>query len=161
MTNNITPHAPLLICIGNDYRGDDGVGLYIGRHAKIKGLNVQVIENSGDGIAMMDTWKERGTVILVDAVYSGHPAGTIFRFDALNSSFPENMLPVSTHDVGIAECISLSDSLDLLPKKMIFYGIGGENFGQGKHLSAVVRKAADAVVGKIAEELANELLQTG
>ncbi|HAL83098.1 MAG TPA: hydrogenase maturation protease [Mucilaginibacter sp.] len=154
MNQRTSPAETLLICIGNDYREDDGLGLYIGRQPKIKALaGIRILENSGDGMAMMDAWKDAGTVIIVDAVHSGRPAGTIFRFDAINNPLPANIFAVSTHHVGIPECIALSRSLGLLPEKLIFYGIEGENFGQSTELSPIVKEAANAVVNSIAEEL--------
>ena len=153
MKEKTGPAETLLICIGNDYREDDGLGFYIGRHPKIKNLQgIRILENSGDGMAMMDAWKDAGMVIIVDAVHSGRPAGTIFRFDAINNPLPANIFAVSTHHVGIPECIALSRSLGLLPEKLIFYGIEGESFGQSMELSAIVREAADAVVDNIVEE---------
>jgi hydrogenase maturation protease len=114
------------------------------------------MENSGDGMAMMDAWKDEETVILVDAVRSGQPAGTIFCFDAVANPMPEDIFAVSSHDVSIPDCIALSRSLGIFPEKLIFYGIEGENFGDGVQLSLAVKEAAIAVAEMIAEDLRYE-----
>jgi hydrogenase maturation protease len=146
----------LLICIGNEYRQDDGVGPFIGRHLKTKGLEgVRIIENAGDTMAMMDAWKDEDTVILVDAVRSGQPAGTIFCFDAVADPLPEDIFAVSSHDISIPECIALSRSLGIFPEKLIFYGIEGLNFGHGEQLSSVVKEAAEALSERITDDLLN------
>jgi hydrogenase maturation protease len=156
MEHNASQTETLLICIGNDYRQDDRVGLFIGRQLKLKGLNgVQIVENSGDSMAMMDAWKNERTVILVDAVHSGQPAGTIYYFNAIADRLPEDIFAVSSHDISIPECITLSRSLDILPEKLIFYGIEGEDFGRGQQMSVAVRKAALKVEEMIAEICTN------
>ncbi len=144
----------LLICIGNEYRQDDGVGLFIAKHPKIRDLRgVSIIAGSGDGLALIEAWKTKGTVILVDAVHSGRPAGTLYRFDALTTPLPADIFLASTHNLGIPECIALSRSLGLLPEKLTFYGIEGVKFGQGTRLSAAVRETAETAVEKISAEL--------
>jgi hydrogenase maturation protease len=155
----------LLIGIGNEYRQDDGAGPFICNHERIRGLKgvsglklkgLRIMENSGDGIAMIKAWEGAGMAILVDAVYSGQPAGTIFRLDLMADPLPDYISPSSTHGFGIPDCIALSRSLGFLPGKMIFYGIEGEKFGQGLGLSAAVRLAAETVVEKIAAEITVE-----
>ncbi|MEK7749805.1 MAG: hydrogenase maturation protease, partial [Planctomycetota bacterium] len=73
-------HSILIIGIGNPYRGDDAVGLRIAQDIKKESPDhVNVIEQSGDGISLMDSWKDSDTVILIDAVHSGAQPGTIHR----------------------------------------------------------------------------------
>jgi hydrogenase maturation protease len=154
MENSAFLQERLLVCLGNEYRQDDGVGPFIGRQLKLKGFpGLRIMENAGDGMAMMDAWKDEETVILVDAVHSGQPAGTIFCFDAVADPMPEDIFAVSSHDVSIPECIALSRSLGIFPEKLIFYGIEGESFEQGVHLSAAVKEAANEVLEMIGEEL--------
>jgi len=151
MEQNAIGRDAILICIGNEYREDDGLGLYIGRHAKIRCLpNLRIIENSGDGMAMVDAWKDGRTVIVVDAVHSGRPPGTLFYFDLLENRIPSDVFTVSTHNIGIFECVALSKKLGLLPEKLIFYGIEVADSGYGRHLSPLVKGAADSLVEKIA-----------
>ena len=78
-------HSILIIGIGNPYRGDDAVGLRIAQDIKKKSPDhVNVIEQSGDGISLMDSWKDANTVILIDAVYSGG------KFGPFTDSMPTN-----------------------------------------------------------------------
>ncbi|BAU53817.1 hydrogenase maturation protease [Mucilaginibacter gotjawali] len=150
MKQDSSSSKALLICIGNEFREDDGLGLYIGRHDKIRSLrNMVVIENSGDGMAMMDAWKDGGTVILADAVRSGRPAGTLFHFDLLKDPIPPDLFILSTHNIGIPGCIALSEKLDLLPEQLLFYGVEGQNFGHGKKLSPIVKAATDGLIDQI------------
>jgi len=156
MKQDLSASKILLIGIGNEFREDDGLGLYIARHAQIRRLqNLSVMENSGDGMAMIDAWKNAGTVVLVDAVRSGRPPGTIFHFDFLQHPVPADIFILSSHDIGIPECVALSIKLQLLPQKLLFYGIEGAFFGQGKHLSPAVTAAATVLVDQIVKDFGN------
>ena len=143
-----------LICIGNYYRQDDALGLFIGKHPKIKArANLEVVENFGDAFALIETWKEAGTVIIADAVKSGRAPGTIFRFDLLTDYLPEDIFTVSTHSSGIADCIALSRRLGMLPEKLIFYGIEGQLFGYGTEISDIVKESVELVVVRILKDV--------
>jgi hydrogenase maturation protease len=73
----------LLIGIGNAYRHDDAAGLMVARRLKERALSsCEVHEQVGEGTALMELWKGAERVVVVDAVQSGSPAGTIHRFDA-------------------------------------------------------------------------------
>ena len=62
----------LIIGLGNDYRGDDAVGRAIARRLQaIAGDNIRVLEESGEGVALMESWKGGDFVILIDAIHSG------------------------------------------------------------------------------------------
>lgn len=154
MKHNTAPQNALLICIGNDYRQDDGVGLFIGRLEKVRNMpGLRIIENHGDGMALMEAWKGEELVLLVDAVQSGRPAGTIVRFDVLADALPDDIMPTSTHNISLQDSVALSRSLGLLPGKLIFYGIEGEDFGHGEGLSDAVKAAAVEVAERIEGEL--------
>lgn len=153
----------LLIGIGNEYRNDDAVGLVVARHLNEQPLDhVEVIEETGEGAALMETWKDAGTVILIDAIFSGAEPGTIFRFDVHAQPIPKSFFHCSTHAFGVAEAIELARILEQLPPRLIIFGIEGKDFAAGKSLSAEVVKAARKVVEHIIQEvrLNTEMLKT-
>jgi len=138
---------PLIIGIGNEYRGDDAAGLIVVRRLKERlGDSFAVLEQSGDGAALVETWRGAETVIIIDAVMSGATPGTIHRFDASAQPLPKNAFRCSTHAFGVAEAIELSRALSELPQSLMVYGIEGKNFAAGVGLSSEVEKAVDEVV---------------
>jgi hydrogenase maturation protease len=79
----------LLIGIGNAFRGDDAVGLHVARLVAERRLaGVTVTEESGEGVALLERWKDAEEVIVVDAVASGAAPGTIHRFAAHTQKLP-------------------------------------------------------------------------
>ena len=74
------PRQILIIGLGNDYRGDDAVGRALARRLQaIAGDYVRVLEESGEGVALIESWKGGDFVILIDAVHSGAAAGPASR----------------------------------------------------------------------------------
>jgi len=134
----------LVIGVGNDYRCDDAVGLVVARAllARVP-ASVEVIEASGDGSALMEAWRGRRAVILIDAVAADARPGTIYRFDLLADELPPALLS-STHAFGVAEAVELARSLEELPPHLLLCGIQGRVFRDGIGLSREVASALDA-----------------
>jgi len=148
----------VVIGVGNEYRSDDGVGIVVARRLRERFLTkVTVLEESGEGAALIDSWKGATWVMLVDAVRSGASPGTIHRFDARAAQIPTRFFHYSTHAFSLAEAIELARSLDQLPPHLIVYGIEGENFDAGVGLSHAVEQAVESVVERAATEVRDAL----
>lgn len=152
----------LLIGYGNEFRQDDGVGLFIIRELKARHLPwVTLQEYQGEGFALLDLWDGYKSVILFDAVSSGAQPGTIHRIEPFKEPLPK-YLYCSTHAFSLAEVIGLACSLHQLPEQLEIYGIEGKSFSQGQTISGEVRKAAGDVIEEVVKRLdrAHELLQS-
>ncbi len=144
----------LIIGLGNEYRSDDAAGLLVARRLQaIAGKIVAVLEQSGEGAALMEAWQDAERVILIDAVRSGATAGTIHRLDAQAQPIPQQFFHYSTHAFSIAEAIELARALNRLPPCLIVYGIEGKTFAAGLTLSTEVASAVEEVTRRILVEL--------
>jgi hydrogenase maturation protease len=143
-----------IIGIGNEYRNDDGVGLFVARKLKeIRLRDVSICELSGEGVELMEAMENRSTVFLVDAVYSGAPHGTTYRIDAASQKIPSRFFHYSTHSFSVAESIELARTIGRLPNQCILFGIEGKDFGAGMALTETVLEAAEEVVAAICSEI--------
>ena len=141
------------IGVGNEYRSDDGAGIAVARRLRaLLPTGVTVLEESGEGAALIEAWQQATWVFLVDAVRSGSPSGPIHRLDASAAPLPAGFFHYSTHAFSVAEAVELARSLGQLPPHVIVYGIEGESFDAGSGLSAVVERAVEAVVKQMAAE---------
>ena len=151
----------VVIGVGNEYRGDDGAGVAVARRLRAQfATGVTILEESGEGAALLEAWKGAAWVMLVDAVRSGASPGTIHRLDARAAPVPTGFFHYSTHAFSVAEAVELARSLDQLPPYLIVYGIEGENFAAGVGLSTAVKQAVEAVVELAAKEV-REAYATG
>jgi hydrogenase maturation protease len=147
-------NALMIIGIGNEYRSDDGAGLLVARRLReILSAPVKIIEQSGEGAALVEAWKDLQNVILIDAVHSGAEPGTIFRFEAHQQAIPAQFFHYSTHAFSVAEAIELARALNQLPASLIVYGIEGKNFTAGIGLSPEVEKVVSEVVARIVRDV--------
>lgn len=145
---------PRVLGVGNRLRRDDGVGPWVaGELARRVGRGVDVRQLAGDGFSLFDACGGAGAVLLIDAVQSGAPPGTVHRLDAVAGPLPPDALRCSTHALGVVEAIELARALGELPARLYVYGIEGEDFGPGEGLSAAVAAAAAALVQELVVEL--------
>jgi hydrogenase maturation protease len=144
----------LVIGVGNEYRSDDAAGLVVARRLRQLSLgNVTVIEESGEGTDLMESWKGADTVIIVDAASSGAKPGTIHRIDARAQQIPRGLLRYSTHAFSVGEAVELARAMNRLPPRMVVYGIEGERFDEGTVLSRAVQGSVDTVVDLVLKKL--------
>lgn len=144
----------LVIGIGNSYRSDDGVGPAVLALLKARQLpGAQLLECDGDCSTLLDAWQGANAVVLVDAVSSNAPPGTIFRFDLLAQEFPRDLSFQSTHAFGVAEALALGRVLKQLPARLALYAIEGKSFATGIGLSGEVRSAVQEVARQLEREL--------
>ncbi|MGB7845853.1 MAG: hydrogenase maturation protease [Candidatus Acidiferrum sp.] len=144
----------IFIGVGNPFRGDDGAGRAVVQHLRREiPPGVKVVEETGDGAELLEAWKGADCVILVDAVQSGAPPGTIHRLDARMEKLPAWFSRASTHSFGVAEAIELARMMGDLPAKLIVYGIEGLDFSAGTALSPEVAAAVPGAANLILREI--------
>jgi hydrogenase maturation protease len=115
---------------------------------------VQVLEARGDLLDLLAGWQGAEAVILVDAVSSGRPPGTIHRVAAHREPLPRAWLsPASTHALGLAEAVELARALHQLPPHLLVFGIEGKNFAPGDPLSPEVLRAVPEAVRRVRQEV--------
>lgn len=114
----------MVIGVGNEFRGDDAVGLLAARDLSTWAIpSMRIVESRGDGARLMRLWSGIDTVIVIDAVRSGSPPGTLHRLDVSTHPLPANFVCTSSHQFGVAEAIETARELGELPPRIIFYGI--------------------------------------
>ncbi|MFH1374904.1 MAG: hydrogenase maturation protease [bacterium] len=144
-----------VVGIGNAYRSDDGVGLYIAERIRSLALNgVKAVVGIGDGFALVDIWSDSTMVFVIDCASSGALSGTTYRFDALHEKIPSNLFSgLSTHSIAVNDAVELARVLNRLPGGLVVYGIEGSDFSPGNDLTPAVRESAHKVVDSIYKEI--------
>jgi hydrogenase maturation protease len=140
----------LILGCGNPDRSDDAAGILVAR--RLRELGIEAQELGSEMLTLIDAWSDRADVIVIDAVMSGAPPGTITIWDARTSPLPVGQFRCSTHALGVAEAIELARALDCLPCKLIVAGIEGIRFEHGESPSAEVVEAVERLAQYIAKE---------
>ncbi|RMG53409.1 MAG: hydrogenase maturation protease, partial [Acidobacteria bacterium] len=110
-------------------------------------------ETSGDGMELMELWRGRERVILIDAVQSGARPGTVHRWEVHHEPLPGRWFAHSTHALSVAEAIEIARALGELPSWFVVYGIEGRRFDVGAELSSPVRRAIPELLRRIERDL--------
>ncbi len=141
----------LVIGIGNELCGDDGVGPWIVKHiAAAHWPGVSAVElGSSDLTLLLDIWQDFSFVYLVDAVLAAYPVGTIIRVNCYNQDQITDVNMISTHHCNLLEVIKLARMLEMLPPRLFLYGIVGRSFQIGSGLSPEVEGAARTVATRL------------
>jgi hydrogenase maturation protease len=149
-----------IIGLGNPFMGDDAIGVLVARQLHPYSLaSVSISEGGLAGLNLLHDMENTDRLILIDAVQCHAKAGTIVRF-----TFPEDLeeigevawgtLASSSHDLGLAEALTLAHTLNVLPAHVVLYGIELGHLQQGQAISPPVVTAITSLVNRImAEEL--------
>jgi len=140
----------LVIGCGNTDRGDDGAGILVARRLRESGVAVR--EHSGDGLALIDAWSQAEYVILIDAVLTGSPPGTISGCVGADAVLPPSA-SISSHSFDLANAIELARALDRLPGSLKIYGIEASAFEPGTAPQPAVMAAAERVASLVLAEV--------
>ncbi len=144
----------VVVGIGNEWRGDDGVGLMLARRLRKQETgHVRVQEQSGDPAMLMEILRTEDNVILLDAVSSGKEAGTVHRWDACREFLPSGSFRCSSHALGVAEAIGMARAMGHVPKRLIVYGVEGKFFNMGTGLSPGVNEGLEKVLKLVETEI--------
>jgi hydrogenase maturation protease len=161
------PSSPVrIIGVGNPFRRDDGVGIAVARILAGRNFSsAEVVEESGEGASLLEAMEGRESVILIDAVSSGAPPGTVHLLNPREETIPSDFFHYSTHAFSVAEAVEMARVLDKLPKNLWIFGIEGEDFTYGLGFTSKVKTAIAQVVRRIAdmfkENLTHSLLHGG
>lgn len=140
----------LVVGVGNAWRSDDGAGPAVARRL---GPDPRVLAYEGEPVGLIEAWGGVDEVLLVDAVSSGAPPGTVHRLDALAAPLPAELARGSTHAFSVQATIELARVLGRLPPRLEIYGIEGERFHAGGELSPAVEHAVEDLCRELAARL--------
>lgn len=156
MASGAEPAEAVVIGLGNLLRGDDGAGIAAVRLLAHGGAaaGVRCREHEGEPLGLLELWEGAARAVVLDAVRTGAPAGTLHRIDAAAGPLPAPLGAAGTHAVGLAEAVELGRVLGRLPGELVILGVEGEDFSTGAPLSAPVQAAVGALARAALAELA-------
>lgn len=139
----------IIIGLGNPILSDDSVGVLTARSLN----NVQEVREVADvqevyagGLRLLDHLVGYRRAIIIDAMQTGAPPGTVRRFSI--SDLPKTRNLASTHDADLPTALAAGKALGMkLPGEIAIIGIEAEdvvNFGE-KLTPAVERGMEEAI----------------
>ncbi|HSK22193.1 MAG TPA: hydrogenase maturation protease [Egicoccus sp.] len=140
----------LVYGVGHPDRGDDAAGWLVADRL-VAGPELWVRRVTADPASLLTdpAWDDAEHVIIVDAVCTGAPVGTVSVLDAgelLAGGVPTGG---GTHDLGLVTILRLAGALGRLPRDLRVIGIEAREFGAGADADPAVYRAAVSVADAI------------
>ena len=151
---NDTPDT-VVIGLGNIVLSDDGAGVHAVRQLRRRTppvSGVELIEGGTAGLLLLPHLADARSAIIVDAIDTGAPAGTLVRLDGDDwaSAFELRMTP---HDVGLVDLLGAAQLSGAWPEQLVLHGVQPASTAIGTELSAPVAAALEPLVDAIAAEV--------
>ncbi len=145
--NTMKQKKCFVIGVGNKFRSDDAVGLAVAAHLREHDLppHVKVIEGGTDEFGLIEHFKRAEHVVIIDALSTGKPPGTISTFTADEVDMVPTSGNVGLHGFGLADTIALARALCVSPKITIV-GIEPQSTELGGHLTPLIASKVPALV---------------
>jgi hydrogenase maturation protease len=146
----------LVVGIGHPDRGDDAAGWLVAERLREQlgdRGEVEVVRLSADpaGLLTLPAWDAADHVVLVDAIVTGAPPGSV---EVLGADEPLPSPRASgTHDLDLVATLQLARALGRLPRDLTIVGIEGVRFGVGDLPSPAVVAAAERVARALEGEV--------
>lgn len=146
----------LLVGVGNYLLGDEGVGIHVVHHLQKCPLpnHVEILDGGTMGLPLLNYFRDRKKVILVDAIKIDTHPGAMFRFP-LQEGYLKMPLAGSAHQLGLPELFYWYRKLDPMPA-IIIYGIVPDHVNRfSLQLSVRVQDHLPGIISLILKELQN------
>jgi len=151
----------VVVCLGNPYMRDDGVGISVAGELKKGGLDESVVVYESRSLDASLLWQFRDAValVIVDAVKSGAPSGSVSRFSLASRKTPLSGIP-SLHEMQLHDLVDLA-GLDILSCPVIIVAIEPKDCGLGEGLTEDLRAAVPRAVEEVMEVLSELSSKSG
>jgi hydrogenase maturation protease len=151
----MSPRAPVVVVagLGSEYRRDDGAGPLVAARAVQEAGIGRDLGPIADPLDLLGIWDGADLAVVVDAVRSGAPPGTVRVVELRGEpgSDDPRAAATSTHGIGLAGVYRLARAVGHAPGRVAVVGIEGEDFGRGTGLSPAVDAAVPTAVHLVVE----------
>jgi hydrogenase maturation protease len=142
--------------VGSVLLSDDGVGPYVVRTLAAQyefPSDVEIEDLGTPGLDLIAHITGMDTLILVDAVKNGTPAGTVTPYYKEDITKIRPAVRMDPHSPALTESLFLAEMGGGAPENVLLIGISGESYEVGENLSDPVRAAVPRVIEMILKEL--------
>jgi hydrogenase maturation protease len=142
----------LVLGIGNVLMGDEGVGVHVLRALELEPAipGVRLLDGGTGGVNLLAEFDGASAILLVDATYDGHDAGTVTYLEPQRvADLPRGL---GAHDFGLKDLFAAAALLGRLPP-LHLYTISVKTIRpMCTELSPEVGAAIDATVQRVYEQ---------
>jgi hydrogenase maturation protease len=144
----------IVLGLGNLVHSDDGAGVHaihaLQRDERVP-AGVTLIDGGTQGMALLPHISNACRLLVLDAVDTSEPPGTLVRFEGQSlRGLPGK---ASVHQLGFADLMAAMSLLGESPAEMVVLGVQPETTEWGAELSGPVEKALPGLVDCVVAQL--------
>jgi len=142
----------LILGVGNILLRDEGIGVRVVEYLQQQTLpeGIELVDGGTAGADLIDVLADRKTIIIIDAVDSDKPAGTILKLTP-DDLAPQSPNPLSLHDLDIPQTLAMTKMLNCAPKNVIIFGVVPECVVPGMELSKTLAQLVPTIADTVFE----------
>lgn len=145
----------LVLGLGNILLQDEGLGVRTLERLTAAfhfPEEVQAVDGGVMGLDLLPYLENITALLIIDAVQTGQPAGTLVRFEG-DEIRAVLSLKMSMHQVGLQELLAVSRFQGILPPRVVLWGMEPASLEPGLELSPEIAGRLDDLVAAVIQEL--------
>ena len=144
----------LVLGLGNILLMDEGIGVHVAQKLMDMPLpaDVEVMDGGTLGLNLIYYLEGRKKVIVIDAVLTDAPPGTLYRFTDRDLEEQTGSL-VSAHDVNFVHVLKNAAFIGIKPEEVVFIGIKPDEIAEGLGLTPVIEEKIPRIIELVMKEI--------
>ena len=144
----------VVIGIGNRYLRDDGIGIQVAEEFARRQLREDVLVRSFQTVdlSLLAMFEGASKIIVVDALKSGEPPGTVSRYTIIPSKVALVAIP-APHGLGLQDMFDIASQTGLLTCPVTVIGIEPRDCTAGEGVSAELFRVLPHVLDTVGQEV--------
>lgn len=155
---NATTTRPLIIGVGDRWRGDEGVGPAVVAELRVSTRGTDLAETAGDFHRLQALWADRPLAVIIAGMRGGAARGRIRRVAVPmtdeTGEFDEALALVAPFGPGLVDLCTRARPLPSTPPRVVLIGVEIGPSYDGLGLSLLVADAVPEVVARCQAEIA-------
>lgn len=144
----------VVLGLGNVFMRDDGIGIHVAREVGQRNLGKEVLvyDYQEMDLSLLEYFQGASKLVLVDALKSGKPPGTVSKYSIAPREDPLIQLP-SLHGLQLFDIFDLANQAGLLSCPVIIVGVEPKDCSPGEEMSEELAAALPRAVDEVIKEL--------
>ena len=145
----------LVLGVGNVLMTDDSAGIRVINELERRFRfpeNVELLDGGTSGIELLSYIVNRDYLIIVDAIKSGFPPGTVVKVEG--EDVPAKfMTRISPHQLGLSDLLAAATLTGELPRQMVLFGIEPARVELGLEMTDEVKGGFEKLLATVVDDL--------
>jgi hydrogenase maturation protease len=143
-----------VVGIGNRYLRDDAIGIEVADELALRRMKRNVLVRScrAADLSLLAQFAGASKIVLVDALMSGAPPGTVSRYAVSPNKNPLDSIP-GLHSLDLRDMFDIATQTGLLTCPVTIVGVEPKDLSPGEGMSPELVRAVPKVLSAVVDEV--------